>query len=173
MRPTVRAETARAALSVSASARRVVVRPLSRFRPAAETKATSKLSPERNSAAQRPPIMRRFWSTSPGVTITCTASACRSSAIAGEFVTSVRALGGPRSRRRASARQVVEESTKIVEPSSTQPAAWAPISSLAARAWLSRFVQSVSMAGASLRTARAPPCTRSTRPAPASRSRSR
>ena len=70
MSANVRLDEAMAACSVSASDRRVVVKPCSSVTPPAETKAVSMFRPARNSTAQRPPIMRSVWSTSPGVTIT-------------------------------------------------------------------------------------------------------
>ncbi len=174
MRPIVLADDAVAAWSVSASARRVVVSPCSSVIPPAETNDVSMFSPARNSAAQRPPIILSVWSTSPGVTTTWIDWEWSSSAIAGEFVTSVSARGGWRSRKRASARLVVDESTKTVEPSSTNSAAAAAIASFSGRPCRSRFAQSV---GTRSRVAppggRAPPWTRSISPSAASRSRSR
>jgi hypothetical protein len=70
IRPIPFVDEANAAWSVSESARRVVVKPCSRVIPPAEMKATSMFRPARNSAAQRPPIILRVWSTSPGVTTT-------------------------------------------------------------------------------------------------------
>ena len=72
---TLRSAPARAALTTSASGRREVVSPCSSVTPAHETKATSKLSCDRNSTVQRPASIRMCWSSSPGATTTCIGSA--------------------------------------------------------------------------------------------------
>jgi hypothetical protein len=72
----VRWAAARAAAITSASGRREVVNPSSSVTPAHETKATSKLSCDRNSTVQRPASIFMCWSSSPGATTTCTGSAC-------------------------------------------------------------------------------------------------
>ena len=172
---TVRWDEAIAACSVSASARRVVVRPCSSVTPAADTNAVSMLSPARNSADQRPPIMRSVWSTSPGTTTMWICCACSSSAIAGEFVTSVSERGGSRSRRRASdevRRRRVEEHRRAV----LDELGRAGGDRLLLR---QRLPQPLRPVGGHLdvrrRAAggRAPPRTRSIRPSAARRSRSR
>ena len=88
------------------------------------------VEPPENSTVQRPPIRRRFWSISPGGTIS-DRGAFSSKAIAGEVVTSVTRGERPFELVR-SARHVVDASRKIVEPPLTSTAADAAIIRFAA-----------------------------------------
>src|SRR5437879_5014944 len=93
--------------------------------------------------------------------------------MAGELVTRVSAFGGRRCSCRARARQLVEWSTKMVEPSATSCRARAAIRCFAPRFWRRRFMKSVSIWWGSVSTSRAPPWIRVTSPSRDSVSRSR
>src|SRR5690242_13030267 len=160
----------------SASARRDVVKPPSSVSPAAEQNASSKFRPDRKSVVQRPASSRMCWSSSPGGTITSTRSSTSSYAIAGEFVTSVSSVAAAFTRARATARQVEDESRKIVEPERTSRTACAAIAAFAAPACdvrCSHPVGGIAVEDGKPASARAPPCTRSTRPSLDRCSRSR